>query len=317
MALDTELEDEFEGELEDEMEGEFEDEAGLEGEGWLGALGNIAGSLLGESEDEYEGEDEFEGEDEYEGEDEISPIRKIYADAMMEHLGELASEAESEDEAVEHFLPLIGMAASKLLPVVAKAVAPMAKKALPKIAHALTRATPKLTHGIAKVAKVLHRNPQTRHLLKTVPSIARRAVGKIAHHAARGGHVTPRTAVRHLAKATRRVLGTPGHRAHALRHHNRLERKFHGRLGHGMARPHFGRHGARLGRRYGRHGGIRAGVPGYGATRGTSGVYRPGVGAAAAGVGPARFGQAAGRQCTCGAAGAAPQYCRCCGQVLR
>ncbi len=33
----------------------MEDEAGLEGEGWLGTLGNIAGSLLGESEDEVRG----------------------------------------------------------------------------------------------------------------------------------------------------------------------------------------------------------------------------------------------------------------------
>src|SRR5580765_6952988 len=82
--LEMELEDEFhEGELESEDEAgegegwlgalgniagsllgegedEFEGEAGLEGEGWLGALGNIAGSLLGEQ--EMEGEDEFEGE---------------------------------------------------------------------------------------------------------------------------------------------------------------------------------------------------------------------------------------------------------------
>jgi hypothetical protein len=133
--LEEELEDESEGELEDEME----DEAGLEGEGCLGALGNIAGSLVGESEGEYESEDEYE--------EEISPIRKIYADAMMEHLGELAAESESEDEAAEHFLPLVGMATSKLLPVVAKAVAPIARKALPKIAKAVTGATPHLTHA--------------------------------------------------------------------------------------------------------------------------------------------------------------------------
>src|SRR5580693_6452473 len=257
--LEAELEDEFAGELEDETEDEMEDEAGLEGEGWLGALGNIAGSLLGESEDEYEAEDEYEGEDEFEGEDEISPIRKIYADALMEHLGELAAEAESEQEAAEHFLPLVGMAASKLLPVVAKAVAPMAKKAIPKIAHALTKATPKLTHGIGKVAKALHRNPQTRHLLRAVPGIARRTVGSIAHKVARGGHITPRTAVRTLAKQTRRVLGTPGHRAQALRRHHSLERKFHGRVGHGIARPHFGRHGWRHGRRWEVRGGAARG----------------------------------------------------------
>ena len=137
-----ELEDEYSGEGEEEMEDEFEDESSLEGEGWLGAIGNVVGSLLGEGEgeDEYEDESSFESE----GEEELSPIRKIYPDAMMEHLGELAAESESEDEAAEHFLPLIGMAASKLLPVVARAVAPMARKALPKIARALTKSTPRL-----------------------------------------------------------------------------------------------------------------------------------------------------------------------------
>ncbi len=325
MAYESELEalpefeDEFEAELEDEMEGESEDEmegeAGLEGEGWLGALGNIAGSLLGEQ--EMEGEDEFESEDEAE----ISPIRKIYPDAMMEHLGELAAESESEDEAAEHFLPLIGMAASKLLPVVARAVAPMARKALPKIAKALTRSTPQLTKGVGRVVKALHRNPQTRHLIRAVPSIARRTVGNIARQAARGRNITPRTAVRTLAKQARYVLGNPRHRRHALRRHNHLERRFHGRWGRGVARPHYGR--ARYGAapQYGTavHGPYRAaaGTPAQAATysAGTTPGVRPGTVVAG--------------QCTCPAcstsaatqstptAAAAPQYCRCCGQVLR
>src|SRR5947209_20094771 len=231
MAYESELEAlpefeaEFESELESELEGEneMEDEAGLEGEGWLGALGNIAGSLLGEQ--GTESEDEFESEDE----SEISPIRKIYSDAMMEHLGELAAESETEEEATEHFLPLIGMAASKLLPVVAKAVAPMARRALPKIARALTKSTPQLTKGIGRVAKVLHRNPQTRHLLRAVPTIARRTVGNIARQAARGRPINARTAARTLATQTRNVLGNPRHRRHALRRHKHLERRFHGR----------------------------------------------------------------------------------------
>ena len=320
-----ELEDEFEAELEDETEDELEDEMEmedeLEGEGWLGTLGNIAGSLLGESEDEYEGE--LESEDEYE--DEISPIRKIYPDAMMEHLGELAAEAESEDEAAEHFLPLIGMAASKLLPVVAKAVAPMAKKALPKIAKALTRSTPGLTRGIGKVAKALHRNPQTRHLLRTVPGIARRTVGHIAHKVARGGHITPRTAVHTLARQTRRVLGTPQHRVQALRRHNHLERKFHGRVGRGIVRPHvrYGRGRRYVGRRYGRTGygvpAMASGRPGV-VRAGARGVAVPG----AVGRTGVRSGRVVGGQCTCptcgtapGSVAAAPAYCRCCGQVIR
>lgn len=335
MAYESELEalpefeDEFEAELECEMEGvsedEMEDEAGLEGEGWLGALGNIAGSLLGEQ--EMEGEDEFENEDEAE----ISPIRKIYPDAMMEHLGELAAESESEEEAVEHFLPLIGMAASKLLPIVAKAVAPMAKRALPKIAKALTRATPQLTKGVGRVAKALHRNPQTRHLLRAVPSIARRTVGNIARQAARGRHITPRTAVRTLAKQARYVLGNPRQRQHALRRHKHLERRFHGRWGRGIARPHYRRAPQGVAPRYGTavHGtpGVAAGTPARGAT------YSAGT-TPAAGQSGVRPGTVVGGQCTCAACptcgtpsatqstptptpAAAPAYCRCCGQVIR
>ena len=343
--FESELEDEFEGELEGEGEEELEDEG--EGEGWLGALGNIAGSLLGESEDEYEDEGEFEAEDEFEGEgedesegefeseEELSPIRKIYPDAMMEHLGELAFEAESEDEAAEHFLPLIGMAASKILPVVARAgkisktlskvgnVAKLAKAG--NVARAVSRATPQLTKSIGKVTRTLHRNPATRHLLKTVPAIARRTVGSIARQAAHGRHITPRTAIRTLAKQTRRVLGHPGHRRHALRRHNHLERKFHRGFGRGVARPHwhYGR-GRRW--RYGRYprgyrGGrvVRAGtpgaVPGYAAPRAAAPGVVPGGVAPATGVRPGRV---VGGQCTCGAAQQqVPAYCRCCGQVIR
>ena len=317
--LETEFEEELEDESEDESEDEMEDEAVLEGEGWLG---KIAGSLLSES------ESESEGEDEYEGEDEISPIRKIYADAMMEHLGELAAEAETEDEAAEHFLPLVGMAASKLLPVVAKAIAPMAKKALPKIANTLTKATPKLTRGVSTVAKALHRNPQTRHLLRAVPGIARRTVGSIAHKVARGGHVTPHTAVQTLARQTRRVLGTPQHRAQALRRHHHLERRFHGHVGPGAGRPHmrYGQAGAGIHRHHVH--GVR-GVP-HSVAHGSSGIVRHGVhpvyhpvapgtrAAAPGGASAAHYRATAGGHgvCSCPRCSIAT-YCRCCGQVIR
>jgi hypothetical protein len=157
---------------------------------------------------------------------------------MMEHLGELAAEAETEQEAAEHFLPLIGMAASKLLPVAAKALAPMARKALPRIAKAVTRVAPRLTRGIGKIARGLHRNPATRPLLRAVPRVARRTVGSIARQAARGRPITPRTAVRTLARQTQRVLGSPRLRRQALRHHHRMDRRFHRRWGRGMVRPH-------------------------------------------------------------------------------
>lgn len=288
---------ESESEVHQELEDEFEDESSLEGEGWLGAIGNAVGSLLGESEGEGEFEDENAYESEDEGEGEINPIRKIYPDAMMEHLGELASEAESEDEAAEQFLPLVTMAASKLLPAVARAAAPMARRALPKIVRAVTHSSPKLTKSVGAIAKTLHRNPQTRYLLKTVPTIVRRTVGSIAKQAARGRTVTPQTAVQALARQARYVLGHPAHRRHALRRHNRLERTFHGRLARGMARPH-----APTGQRYG------AG-PGTVHTGGWTGGQRA--------AGP-RYGRTVGGQCVCGnGQGSAPAYCRCCGQVLR
>ena len=286
-------------ELEDEFSGEGVCESSLEGEGWAG-----------EEEAAYESSFESALESQ-EGEGELNPIRKIYPDAMMEHLGELAAGAETEEEAAEHFLPLIGMAASKLLPVVAKAVAPMAKKALPKIAQAVTRSTPQLTKAVGNIAKTLHRNPQTRGLLRTVPAIARRTVASIAKQAAHGRPITARSAIRTLAQQTSRVLGHPHRRRHALRRHHALERRFHGRWGRGQARPHLRWW---RGRRYlyphasGVASGAVAGTPGGGVAHGgASGVAGPAT----------RAGQVVGRQCTCGAAGSAPAYCRCCGQLLR
>jgi hypothetical protein len=312
--LEAELEDEFEDESEDELEGEdFLGGVLGEGEDFLGdILGesegeDFLGDILGESEDEGEeflgsilgeSEDEFEAEDEFEGEEELSPIRKIYPDAVMEHLGELAAESESEDEAAEHFLPLVGMAASKLLPVVARAVAPAARKILPKIAKVLTRATPRLTKGIGNVARVLHRRPQTRHLLRTVPGIARRTIGNLAHKAARGVRITPKTAVRALAHQARRVLGTPNGRTQALRRHNHLERKFHHRIGRGFAHSN-----QRHKRHYGPGRQVRGQGARYGVTRGGAIVRRPGVGARAVGGASGRavgHRQGAGAPCCCG-----------------
>ena len=335
--FESEFEDEAELELEDEFEGE--DEGELEGEGWLGAIGNVVGSLLGEQEmeDEFEGEDEFE--DEFEGE--LNPIRKVYSDAMMEHLGALAAEAESEEEAVEHFLPLIGMAASKLLPIAAKALAPMAKKMLPRVAKAVMRAAPKLTRGVARIARGLHRQPATRPLLRAMPGIARRTVHTIAKQAARGRTVTPRTAVRTLAHQTRRVLGHPARRVQALRRHNRIEKKFHKTVGRRLVAPHHLRSRRGPGRWVGRRlvggrwvGGRWVGAPSPGMR--TTGVTRTGHAIAPHSVGAVRRVGRTGRyvsgQCvcpacpTCGSAVApagavmatpAPAYCRCCGQVLR
>jgi hypothetical protein len=274
MAYETELEDELEDELEQELESESEEEY--------------------EDEDEYESEYEDEDESEYEEETEGSPIRKVYADAMMEHMGALAAESESEDEAAEHFLPLIGMAASKLLPLAAKAIGPMARKGLPRVIKAVNRVAPRLTRGVGRIARVLHRRPAARRLLRTLPAIARRTVHSIARQAAHGRPITGRAAVRALAGHTRRMLRSPRHRRHALHHNLRMDRRFHKRIGRGVVHPHA---------RY-RHLMRRTGVPHAG---GAAGVRRAEL---------LRRPIGAGGSCACGRP-IARTYCRCCGRTVR
>ena len=294
-AYESEFEEEFEGEMEDEFEGEdegeFEDEFELEAEG--------------EFEEEYEAEGEFE--------EEISPVRKIYSDAMMEHLGALAAEAESEEEAVERFLPLIGMAASKLLPMAARALAPMARKALPRMVRAVTRVSPQLTRGVGKIARTLYRQPGTRTLVRAMPSIARRTIHSIARQASHGRPVTSRMALRTLARQTQRVLKNPRMRHHVLRRHRHMDSRFHNRWGRGHIHPHW-RH-----RRYGH--GHQPGYTGNGAgySYPQIGSYQQG-GVVPGGATYPGHGGAVHPSCpSCGGStpGASPNYCRCCGQVLR
>lgn len=148
--------DMHEGELELELEDEFhegEEEAG-EGEGWLGAIGNIASSLLGEEELEDESSHEFhehelheheledehgfgeeeleeELEDEHgEGEGWLGAIGNIASSLMGEE--ELEDEMEFEDEG-EQFFGGIGKFFKKAAPFLKK----IAKVAAPIVGTAI------------------------------------------------------------------------------------------------------------------------------------------------------------------------------------
>ena len=121
-------ESELELELEQEFhEDELEDET-TEGEGWLGAIGNVVGSLLGEqeSEDELAGEFEDELEDEAgESEGWLGTIGNIASSLLGEQ--ELEDEFESELE-TEQFFGKIGNFLKKAAPIlkkVAKVAAPL------------------------------------------------------------------------------------------------------------------------------------------------------------------------------------------------
>jgi hypothetical protein len=152
-------------------------------------------------------ESEFEGEQEFEGE--ISPVTRVYPDAMMEHMALAAMEAENEHEAAEGFLPLIPLIAGKLLPMAARLAPKIAGRLLPKVARSISRVTPQLTRGVGNLARTLYRNPQTRPLLRTIPSTARRAVTTIAKQAAAGHPVSPQDALQVLARTNHRMLTSP------------------------------------------------------------------------------------------------------------
>jgi len=125
----TSHEGELELELESEFhEGELEGEAGLEGEGWLGAIGNVVGSLLGEGEGEHE---LHEHEHELEGESELHELHELH-EGELEGEHEFEGEHEHEHE-TEQFFKKIGRfmrRAAPLLRKVAKVAAPMVGTAI-------------------------------------------------------------------------------------------------------------------------------------------------------------------------------------------
>jgi hypothetical protein len=236
--FEGELEGEFEGELEGEGELEFESEGELEGEQFLSTIARGIGGLLGETELEGEGELEFEGEGELELEGEtefeLNPVRRVYPDAMMEHLGHAAAEAESE-AAAEAFLG---------------ALLPIAARALPSV----MRAAPRLIPQIGRIARVLRRNPATRPLVRAIPTIVQRTANTLARQAARGRPITARSALRVLDRQTSRALRNPYQRRRILHRARVIDRRYH--RGGGLQRR-----GPWVGRRRGYP--YRRRMPGY------------------------------------------------------
>jgi hypothetical protein len=180
-----------------------------------GALGRDVGATVGRHlsgwlpQREFEGE--FEEEYELEGEGEVNPIRRIYPDALMEHLGHAAAEAESEEEA-EAF---------------AGALVSLATRAVPRVASTVMRVAPNLIRGVAGATRALRANPATRQLVRTLPTVVRRTTATLARQAQQGRRVTPQAAVRTLARQTSRVIGSPRQCAQAFQRSRALDRGFH------------------------------------------------------------------------------------------
>lgn len=165
------------------------------------------------------------------------PAERVHAAAMMEHLGHAAAEAANEQEAAEHFLPLIGLAAKFVAPkllsfaakkiggkLLGKAGSKLIRRVAPRV---IGRIVPRLTRGIANVTRTLYRQPGGRPLLHAVPRIARGTMRTLVRRVARGRRITPQFATRTLARQTMRTLSNPRILRHTYRRSRLWDQRFH------------------------------------------------------------------------------------------
>jgi hypothetical protein len=117
--------------------------------------------------------------------------------ALMEVLAAEAADAESEEEA-DAFIGAILPLATSLIPKLVPAAAKVGQAVLPS-----------LVSGAKNLVSTLWKQPATRQLVQTIPTIARGTAATIAKQVAAGKPVTAQTAVRALAGQTAKVLQNP------------------------------------------------------------------------------------------------------------
>lgn len=151
------------------------------------------------------------GQRELEWELEANPIRRVYPDALMEHLGHRAAETASQAEAE----------------ALMSALVPLAARLAPQAAGAILRTAPQLARGVAGITRVLRADPATRPLVRTVPRIVRATTASLARQAAAGQPITARRAVGTLAGQASRTLASPQRSVAAWQRSRALDRTYH------------------------------------------------------------------------------------------
>jgi hypothetical protein len=300
--LENELSHELEHELEHEISGahELEHEHTQEGEheaffNSLAAMGDRGGRsqalrriALAAARAALRAQNQpapaIQGEMEYEAlpelELEFSPVKLSSLPGQMEHMGHAAAEAETEQEAAEHFLPLIGLAAKFVLPKIAGAVArkvggkllsraagsvarrvagtvarrvgsgvagqlrgragQIAQRVGRTLANRVQRNVPQLNRAVANVTRTLWRNRTTRPLVHAIPHAARRTMVQMARHAARGRRLHPRQGVRLFARNTARYISNPRLLSNIYRRSVRLDSRYHRHNRRIIGQPTYG-----------------------------------------------------------------------------
>ncbi|MCW2846637.1 MAG: hypothetical protein JWR90_611 [Marmoricola sp.] len=256
--FETELESEFEMELEDESESEWEGEDENEDEAFLGALGGLASSLLGEGEleDEYEGEDEAEAEEFFKGIGRFLKKHKNVFRAIAKNVGplvatavggpaagalaravtsQLEGELEAELEAELEDMATAPITSAQALGEYFAAQAANAESeaeaeafAGSAVTLALSRSErrqlqamlPHLLRGASILTRALHRHPVGRQGVRLVPGIVDATARTLARQSA-GGPVSRADVGAVLGRTARRVLSDPGWQSAVTRRHAR------------------------------------------------------------------------------------------------
>jgi hypothetical protein len=138
---------------------------------------------------------------------------------LMEMIVDQLAEAEGESE-VDDFLPAL----AALAPLAAKAL-PLIGKAGKLAAPAIKKAIPHIGRTIVSAARKVAASPQTRQLVRALPTAARNAAADVARHYARTGQVNPQVAARATARQVSRVLRTPSRCRAAIQRNRRVNRR--------------------------------------------------------------------------------------------
>jgi hypothetical protein len=181
------------------------------GHGSMARLGSLAGRRVLAAGNGAGGRSAGAAEAEWELEEELPPATQAEVRALMDHIGHVAAEADSDAEA-EAFLP---------------ALAPLAAKLVPLAAPHIIRAAPQLIRGITGLGRMLRRRRATRPLVQAIPEVVRQATVAMAREAAAGQPLPPPAAVRTLAGQAALVLGDPRRSAAAYRRARAVDRRFH------------------------------------------------------------------------------------------
>ncbi len=154
----------------------------------------------GNDDDDDDGDSLFEME--WAAEAELISQQKLNIDALLEDLGYAAEAAQTEAEAEA----LVG------------AMVPLAAQLIPRVKPLMMVSSPAMVAGLGAATKLLHRNPKTRPLLRTMPTILHHTAAVLNRDRINGRRPTPKRAVKVLADQAAKVIASPDETRRALQH---------------------------------------------------------------------------------------------------